>query len=128
MFNVGDQVEFGRPNGEKTVGTVIKVNRKSLKIRQDESRGSQRTRTAGTTWNVHPSFVTKLDGTGSVSPRVPSTVSSFRVGNKVSFTTRSGKTITGHVKRVNRKTYSVNPVGETGNRYWRVSKNMVKAA
>lgn len=61
-FNVGDEVIFGRPNGEQTRGIVKRVNRKSLSIEQTEVRGSQRIRQAGTKWRVHPSFVRLADG------------------------------------------------------------------
>lgn len=56
-FKVGDKVLFGRQFGEKTLGTVVKVNKKSIKIRQDETRGMRRTRPEGTIWRVHPSLV-----------------------------------------------------------------------
>lgn len=56
-FKVGDKVRFGRTFGEKTVGTVVKVNKKSIKIRQDEVRGMRRERPAGTIWRVAPSLV-----------------------------------------------------------------------
>jgi hypothetical protein len=57
MFQVGDKVVFGRENGEKTLGTVVKVNAKSVTIRQDEERGASRVREVGTMWRVHPSLV-----------------------------------------------------------------------
>lgn len=55
-FRRGDQVVFGRPNGEQTLGEVVKVNRKNLKVKQLEERGSRRVRSAGTIWTVHPSL------------------------------------------------------------------------
>jgi len=67
-FKVGDKVSFGRPNGEKTLGTVVKVNAKTLKIRQDEERGQGRIRPAGTIWKVGPNFCTLIDGTGKPAP------------------------------------------------------------
>lgn len=67
MFNVGDKVSFGRPNGEKTVGTVTKVNAKSLTIKQEGERGVGRVRTEGTMWRVHPSLVTKVTSAGGVT-------------------------------------------------------------
>jgi hypothetical protein len=56
-FKVGDRVVFGRPNGEQTFGTVVRVNRKSLSIKQTEVRGQKRVRAVGTKWRVHPSLV-----------------------------------------------------------------------
>jgi len=58
-MEVGQKVIFGRPNGEKTKGTIVKINKAKLKIRQDESRG---TRPIGTIWTVPPSLCTTLDG------------------------------------------------------------------
>tara|TARA_B100001094_G_scaffold306549_1_gene337418 strand:+ start:83 stop:484 length:402 start_codon:yes stop_codon:yes gene_type:complete len=62
MFKVGDQVVFGRPNGERTRGTVVRVNRKSLSIEQAEVRGQKRVRAVGTKWRVHPSLVQHANG------------------------------------------------------------------
>ncbi len=59
-FNVGDVVEFGRPNGEKTEGRVVRVNAASITIEQTEQRGVARVREAGTKWRVHPSLVKPL--------------------------------------------------------------------
>jgi len=53
----GDKVLFGRPNGEKTLGRVLKVNRKSVKVEQLEARGQFRSYAVGTKWNLGPSFV-----------------------------------------------------------------------
>lgn len=58
-MKVGQKVMFGRPNGEKTLGTVLKINGASVKVRQDEGRGG---RPVGTEWRVHPSLVTPIDG------------------------------------------------------------------
>lgn len=51
-FKVGDPVTFGRGHGEKTRGTVTKVNRKTCKIRQDEARGTMKNHPVGTIWTV----------------------------------------------------------------------------
>lgn len=51
-IKIGMVVFFGRPNGEKTKGTVIKVNRTKCKIRQEESRGMYRDYSVGTVWTV----------------------------------------------------------------------------
>lgn len=56
-FKVGDRVFFGRHNGEKTRGTIIKVNRVKCKVRQDESRGTTRNYPIGTIWTVPPSLL-----------------------------------------------------------------------
>lgn len=68
-IKVGQKVFFGRPNGEKTLGTVIKINRAKCKVRQEEERGMYRTRNVGTVWTVpfslmwpsdeRPDYITK---------------------------------------------------------------------
>jgi hypothetical protein len=60
-MKAGDKVYFGRANGEKTLGEVIKVNAKSVKVRQLESRGTMKAHKVGTVWKVAPSFVTPAD-------------------------------------------------------------------
>jgi hypothetical protein len=60
-FRVGQNVVFGRPNGEQTHGVVIKVNGKTLKIEQTEVRGQVRERKVGTVWRVAASFVRAAD-------------------------------------------------------------------
>ena len=52
MFGKGDVVSFGRPNGEKTEGIVVKVNGKTLLIETTEARGTLRVREAGKKWRV----------------------------------------------------------------------------
>lgn len=56
-FTVGDKVYFGRKNGEKTLGEIVKVNRKTYKVRQLESRGMYRDHAVGTKWSVAKSLV-----------------------------------------------------------------------
>jgi len=51
-FKRGDKVIFGRRNGEQTLGEVVKVNPRSLKIRQLEGRGTLKDHSVGTLWNV----------------------------------------------------------------------------
>ena len=58
-FKIGDKVIFGRKHGETTLGTVMKINPKRLKIRQDESRGTMRNYRVGTVWTVPPSLCAK---------------------------------------------------------------------
>lgn len=55
-FKIGNKVSFGRPNGEQTLGTIVKVNPSKLKIRQDEARGTLRVRPEGTIWTVPPNL------------------------------------------------------------------------
>ena len=56
-FKVGDPVVFGRPNGEQTHGVVRKVNGKTIKVEQTETRGSIRERAPGVVWRVAVSLV-----------------------------------------------------------------------
>lgn len=51
-YKIGDVVIFGREQGEKTLGTVVKVNRKTVKVRQEESRGMQKSHKIGKVWGV----------------------------------------------------------------------------
>ena len=67
MFKINDVVTFGRPNGEQTLGKVVKVNRSSILIEQMEERGQQRVRQAGAKWRVHPSLV-RLAHAGATVP------------------------------------------------------------
>ncbi len=60
-MKAGDKVYFGRENGEKTLGEIIKVNAKSVKVRQLESRGTMKAHKVGTIWKVAPKFCTPAD-------------------------------------------------------------------
>lgn len=131
-FKVGDKVTFGRTFGEKTAGTVIKVNPRKLKIRQDESRGTMKSHAVGTIWTVPPSLCEKANGSVAATPAPAAPAFApylpapeFRVGDRVSFDAR-GRTITGFVRQVNRKTVSVQP--GAGSRYWRVSPGLLRKA
>ena len=59
----GDKVRFGRDNGEKTLGEVVKVNRSTIMVKQLESRGTMKAHPVGTVWRVRPSLCTPADGT-----------------------------------------------------------------
>ena len=62
-YKIGMKVSFGRPNGEKTVGKIVKVYPKKLSIKQTEVRGRQKTYSIGTIWTVpkNERFVQVLD-------------------------------------------------------------------
>ena len=53
----GMKVEFGRPNGEKTLARVIKKNRKTVSIKTLEERGVKKISPAGSKWRCPPSMV-----------------------------------------------------------------------
>ena len=59
---VGQKVYFGRRRGEKTLGTIVKVNRTRCKVRQDEARGTMKAHAVGTVWTVPASLMTLVDG------------------------------------------------------------------
>jgi len=131
MFQVGQRVIFGRSNGEKTVGTVLKINAKSIKIKQEEARGGY---AVGTEWRVHPNCVKPYNKENlfeedalrllGPSPEKVPQVKGLRVGDRVSFEAK-GRTIFGTVKRVNTKTVAVVPDNAPEDRYWRVSPGFV---
>ncbi len=51
-LKVGSKVWFGRTHGEQTLGTIMKVNRTTVLVRQDEARGTMRNYPVGTNWKV----------------------------------------------------------------------------
>ena len=53
---VGMKVYFGRPNGEKSLGEIVKVNPKKFKVKLLEARGTYRDYRVGTIWTVPPSL------------------------------------------------------------------------
>tara|TARA_Y100000310_G_scaffold209423_1_gene210029 strand:- start:4538 stop:4993 length:456 start_codon:yes stop_codon:yes gene_type:complete len=61
-FKVGDKVRFGRDNGEQSLGEVVKVNRKSLKVKLLEPRGRYKAHRVGGVWRCPPSLCTLVDG------------------------------------------------------------------
>jgi len=87
-FKVGDRVYFGRTRGEKTLGTVVKVNPKRLKVRQEEARGSMRSYPVGTVWTVPPVLCSQVSGDVTPTPApmpTPRKVSGLTVGTTVEF-------------------------------------------
>jgi hypothetical protein len=66
-FILGQSVIFGRPNGEQTLGVIVKINAKSIKVAQTENRGNH---PAGTVWTVAPALVRTANGTASATPEV----------------------------------------------------------
>jgi hypothetical protein len=67
-FYRDQKVVFGRSKGEQTHGTVVKVNKKSIKVRQDEARGTLRDYPVGTVWKVARSLVRPADQTHTTIP------------------------------------------------------------
>lgn len=73
-FAVGDKVRFGRKGGMQTLGEVVKVNPKKLKVKTLEDRGNGRGSIVGALWTVPPSLCVKVDGDTTPAP-VPTPVS-----------------------------------------------------
>jgi hypothetical protein len=70
---VGMKVMFGRPNGEQTLGEIVKINPTKAKVKALASRGNGRGSEVGTIWTVPyslmtPSGVAMLDGLNSRPP------------------------------------------------------------
>lgn len=59
---VGMKVQFGRKNGEQTIGEIIKVNSKRCKVRTLSARGSNGRSPAGAVWTVPFSLLTPFKG------------------------------------------------------------------
>lgn len=55
---VGMQVMFGRPNGEQTLGEIVKINPTKAKVKALASRGNGRGSDVGTIWTVPYSLMT----------------------------------------------------------------------
>lgn len=135
-LNIGDTVLFGRENGEKTRGRVVKINASTIKVEQTEERGG---RPIGTVWRVAASLVHPLEDSPAPVVIAPvalesvlarllagSLAGSFRVGQRVTFTTQ-GRTVVGTVARVNTKTVTVDHCDD-GSRGWRVSPSLLVPA
>lgn len=70
---VGMKVMFGRPNGEQTLGEVVKINPTKAKVKALASRGNGRGSDVGTIWTVPyslmtPAGVAMLDELNSLPP------------------------------------------------------------
>lgn len=60
-WKIGMKVMFGRNNGQKTLGEIVKVNPKKLKVKQLEQRGVQKNHSVGSVWTVPRSLCTPVD-------------------------------------------------------------------
>jgi hypothetical protein len=56
-FKIGQRVSFGRGNGERTLGEIVKINPTKAKVKQLESRGRLATHPIGTIWTVPFSLI-----------------------------------------------------------------------
>lgn len=57
-FKLGMAVRFGRPNGEQTLGQIVKLNPTKAKVMTTENRGSKSP--AGAVWTVPYSLMTAV--------------------------------------------------------------------
>lgn len=117
-IRVGTRLMFTDKGGSTVYGTVERVNRKTVTLK-DTTDGA-------TGWRVSPFM---LAPASSADPGAGKTTASrsFRKGDRVTFKNGS-RIIRGTVMRVNRKTVSVEPDGETESRYWRVSPSVLAPA
>jgi len=121
-LKIGSKVVFGRTNGEQTKGEVVKINQKTLKIRQTETRSKH---PIGTVWSVPHSLVRLDNGKAPRITRTSPSVSTLRKGDKVKFCEPNGPIREGFVKRVNAKTISVQPNEQDSYSYWRVPHHLI---
>lgn len=106
-FKVGEKVIFGRSHGEQTEGTVVKVNRTKLKVRQDESRGSMRSYPVGSIWGVPPSLCRKVGQTTPVANALTLTVGQTVEYIGFSWAARGNAVIKGVITKVGHDAYEV---------------------
>ena len=59
-WKIGMKVMFGRRNGQQTLGEIVKVNPKKLKVKQLESRGVYKNHPIGAIWGVPKSLCTPV--------------------------------------------------------------------
>ncbi len=60
-WKIGMKVMFGRRNGQQTLGEIVKVNPKKLKVKQLESRGVYKNHSVGSIWGVPRSLCTPVN-------------------------------------------------------------------
>jgi len=126
-ISVKDCVIFGKQNGEQTLGRVLGIGPKRVKIEQLEARGSH---PIGTIWRVDPKLIwgkipTALN-TETTPPahtaKVPTPKSSWGIWDRVWFE-HQGHRYEGAVTKINRKTVQVRVDGN----FWRVSPDLLRS-
>lgn len=139
IFKQGDVVRFGNPGKKQTLARVAKVNRKTVLVTTLEPLNGH---PKGTGFKV-PVSIAKLatldelasSGIEALAPMtlaeqrvaVPTAGYTFHKGQRVKFNDSHGREIIGTVRRVNRKTVTVDPIASHGSGYWRVSPSMLRA-
>ncbi len=71
-FSVDQEVYFGRENGEKTLGKIVKMNPTKAVIETLENRGNGRGAATGAQWRVPYGMLIPKNG-AAVTPVVPQT-------------------------------------------------------
>ena len=142
MLKKGDRVYFGRPNGEKTLAKITKVNRKTYSVETLESRGARGKK--GQKWRVPFSLATKA-GAGKKARRKEATKRGvtpkgrsgggrlLSVGDTVWWGSPQGEKTKARIVKVNPKTYTVKNLESRGyggrggqkGAEWRVSHQIV---
>jgi hypothetical protein len=130
-LRVGMEVMIGRPNGERTRSRVTKLNLKTAKCVTLEQRAG---RAAGMKIRVSYDLMYPVDGATSVSDfpgeviSLPSPTAKWSIDDRVAFDNR-GRTITGTVSKINRKTVRVDPDNPTRKgQYWNVSPSLLRTS
>ncbi len=95
MFQIGESVVFGRESGESTRGVIVKINAKTVGVRQDEPRGRY---PVGTVWRVDPQLITRADGSPKAGDWVrfcgePALIVSCPAGVVAEILTTSGRRV-----------------------------------
>ena len=123
MLKEGDKIYFGRPNGEKTLAKITKVNRKTYSIETLESRGARGKK--GQKWRVPFSLATKA-GAGKKARRKEALWRRFptkgrsgggrllSVGDTVWWGSPQGEKTKARIVKVNPKTYTVKNLESRG--------------
>ena len=142
-YVVNALVLFGRSQGEKTLGKIKKVNAKTLKVEQLESRGTMRAYPIGTIWTVPYSLVSlapagqvpnskptlqplvtlpplpvkgiQVMPANPIPPRTPTAAAPFINGNIVVFGRGNGEETIGRIDKVNPKRYKITTLETRGN-------------
>ena len=117
-IRIGARLMFTDRGGATVYGTVERINKKTVTLKDTTDGASG--------WRVPPFMLAPASsadpGVGNTSADRP-----FRKGDRVTFK-NGNRIIRGTVMRVNRKTVSVEPDGETESRYWRVSPSVLAPA
>jgi len=81
---VGDRVLFGRTNGQKTLGKIVKKNQKTAKIEQLEERGTQKAHAIGKIWKVPYELITPATTTAQALAQTSAPTAKERADEPIS--------------------------------------------